>query len=46
VIVLPKHENHNLIKVAVDRSEGPELIAVVNPGHAQALAQMERNCSH
>jgi hypothetical protein len=45
VIVLPQHEGQNLTKVAVDRPEGPQFIAVVNPGHAQALAQVERNCS-
>jgi hypothetical protein len=46
VIILPQHESDDLIKTAVDRQKGPDLIAVVNPSHTQALAQMEGDSGH
>jgi hypothetical protein len=41
MIIFFQHESDDLIEAAVNRCEGPFLIRVVDPGHAQAFAQLE-----
>ena len=46
MVILFQHEDDDLIEAAVNRREGPVFIRVVDPSHAQAIAQPECESRH
>jgi hypothetical protein len=46
MVILFQNEDDDLIEAAVNRREGPALIRVVDPSHAQAFAQLECESRH